>query len=263
MFASVWKHRSLVWQLLRRDIESRYRGSFLGIFWSLVTPLLMLCLYTFIFQYVFKSRWNISDSETTLSFAMMLFIGLSIHGVTAEILTRSPSLIITHKNFVKKVVFPLEIISWTTLFSILFNFAIAFALAIAFVLLEMGRIPLTALWLPVILLPYCLLLLGISWLLSGIGVYLRDIQQITGTIATLLLFLSPVFFSIKILPEGLQSLILLNPISFVVDASRTVLVYGQHPDMVALGAYSLVSLMMLFTGYTVFNKLRLGFADVL
>jgi lipopolysaccharide transport system permease protein len=263
MFASVWKHRSLVWQLLRRDIESRYRGSFLGIFWSLVTPLLMLCLYTFIFQYVFKSRWNISDSETTLSFAMMLFIGLCIHSITAEILTRSPSLIITHKNFVKKVVFPLEIISWTTLFSILFNFAIAFALAIAFVLLEMGKIPLTALWLPVIFLPYCLLLLGISWLLSGIGVYLRDIQQITGTVATLLLFLSPVFFSIRVLPEGLQTLILLNPISFVVDASRAVLVYGQHPDLVGLGVYSLVALVILLTGYTVFNKLRLGFADVL
>src|SRR5690606_32225543 len=105
--------------LLKRDIESRYRGSFLGIFWSLVTPLLMLCLYTFVFQYVFKSRWNINNEETTLSFAMMIFLGLTIHSVTSETFIRSPSLILAHKNFVKKVVFPLEIISWTSLFSIL------------------------------------------------------------------------------------------------------------------------------------------------
>lgn len=263
MFAQAWKHKTLIWQLLRRDIHSRYRGSVLGLLWSLGTPLIMLGIYTFVFQFVFKSRWNDTAGETTLSFAIVLFLGLTIHAVMAEILTKSPLLITGNQNFVKKIVFPLELLSWVTLLGATFTFLISFGLLLIFILVELQRIPLTALLLPLIILPYFVLLLGVSWLLAALGVYLRDIQQITGTLSTLLLFLSPIFYSVNILPEKLQTLIFLNPLSYIVESARTVLIYGQFPDFIGLGIYSLVALFVAWLGYSFFRKVRPGFSDVL
>lgn len=263
MFTQAWKHKTLIWQLLRRDIYSRYRGSVLGLLWSMGTPLIMLGIYTFVFQYVFKSRWTDTAGETTLSFAIVLFLGLTIHAVMAEILTKSPLLITGNQNFVKKIVFPLELLSWVTLLGAIFTFLISFGLLLAFILVELHRIPVTAFLLPLILLPYFLLLLGLSWFLAALGVYLRDIQQITGTLATLLLFLSPIFYSVNILPENLQALIFLNPLSYVVESARAVLIYGQLPDFAGLGIYSLVALIVAWLGYSFFRKVRPGFSDVL
>ena len=263
MLTLAWKHKTLIWQLLRRDIYSRYRGSVLGLLWSLATPLLMLGIYTFVFQYVFKSRWSDAAGDTTLSFAIVLFLGLTIHAVMAEILTKSPLLITGNQNFVKKIVFPLELLSWVTLLGAMFTFLISFGLLLVFILVELHRIPLTALLLPLILLPYFLLLLGISWFLAALGVYLRDIQQITGTLATLLLFLSPIFYSVNILPKNLQALIFLNPLSYVVESARAAVIYGKLPDFIGLGIYSLVALFLAWLGYSFFRKVRPGFSDVL
>lgn len=263
MFTQAWKHKTLIWQLLRRDIHSRYRGSVLGLLWSLGTPLIMLGIYTFVFQFVFKSRWNDTAGETTLSFAIVLFLGLTIHAVMAEILTKSPLLITGNQNFVKKIVFPLELLSWVTLLGAIFTFLISFGLLLVFILVELQRIPATAFLLPLILLPYFLLLLGLSWFLAALGVYLRDIQQITGTLATLLLFLSPIFYSINILPENLQALIFLNPLSYIVESARAVLIYGQLPDFIGWAIYSLIAVLVAMSGYFFFRKVRPGFADVL
>lgn len=263
MFTQAWKHKTLIWQLLRRDIHSRYRGSVLGLLWSLGTPLIMLGIYTFVFQFVFKSRWNDTAGETTLSFAIVLFLGLTVHAVMAEILTKSPLLITGNQNFVKKIVFPLELLSWVTLLGAIFTFLISFGLLLVFILVELQRIPVTAFLLPLILLPYFLLLLGLSWFLAALGVYLRDIQQITGTLATLLLFLSPIFYSINILPENLQALIFLNPLSYIVESARAVLIYGQLPDFIGWAIYSLIAVLVAMSGYFFFRKVRPGFADVL
>lgn len=263
MFTQAWKHKTLIWQLLRRDIHSRYRGSVLGLLWSLGTPLIMLGIYTFVFQFVFKSRWTDTAGETTLSFAIVLFLGLTIHAVMAEILTKSPLLITGNQNFVKKIVFPLELLSWVTLLGGIFTFLISFGLLLVFILAELQRIPVTAFLLPLILLPYFLLLLGLSWFLAALGVYLRDIQQITGTLATLLLFLSPIFYSVNILPENLQTLIFLNPLSYVVESARAVLIYGRLPDFIGLTTYCLVAFIVAWLGYSFFRKVRPGFSDVL
>jgi lipopolysaccharide transport system permease protein len=263
MFTQAWKHKTLIWQLLRRDIHSRYRGSVLGLLWSLGTPLIMLAIYTFVFQFIFKSRWSDSAGETTLNFAIVLFLGLSIHGVLAEILTKSPVLITGNQNFVKKIVFPLELLSWITLFGAIFTFLISFGLLLLFILIELHRIPLTAVLLPFVMLPYFLLLLGISWVLAALGVYLRDINQITGTLATLMLFLSPIFYSVNVLPENMQSLIFINPLSFVVESARAVLIYGKLPDFIGFGIYSVVAICVAAVGYFFFRKVRPGFADVL
>jgi lipopolysaccharide transport system permease protein len=263
MFTQAWKNKTLIWQLLRRDVRSRYRGSVLGLLWSLATPLLMLAIYTFVFQFIFKSRWTDNSGETTLNFAIILFLGLSIHAVLGEVLTKSPMLVTSNPNFVKKIVFPLETLSWVTLLSAVFTFLISFGLLLLFIVIEAGSIPITALLLPLILLPYFLLLLGISWGLSALGVYLRDIQQITGTLSTLLLFLSPIFYSVQILPESLQPLIFLNPLSFVVESARAVLIYGNMPSFEGLAIYSVVALITAVIGYFFFRKVRPGFADVL
>lgn len=263
MFSQAWKHKTLIWQLLRRDIHSRYRGSALGLLWSLVTPLIMLAIYTFVFQFVFKARWNDSAGETTLNFAIILFLGLTVHGVLAEVLTKSPVLITGNPNFVKKIVFPLELLSWINLFGALFTFLIGFCLLLIFILTELGTIPVTALLLPLVLIPYFLLLLGISWFLAALGVYLRDIQQITGTLSTLLLFLSPVFYSVNSLPQHFQGLIFINPLSFVVESARKVLIYGQLPDFAGLLCYTVVAILAATFGYIFFRKVRPGFADVL
>jgi len=264
MFSSFWNHRSLVRQLLLREIQSRYRGSILGLLWSFVTPLLMLCIYTFVFKYIFKARWSVPGTDgEVLSFAMMLFLGLIIHGVMADILNRSPGLILENVNFVKKVVFPLEIFAWVVLFSALFNFAMGFLLLLGFVFIELHAIPITVFLAPLILLPYLLIVLGISWILSALGVYIRDIQHITGTLATLLLFLSPIFYSIDILPENLQTLILLNPIAVIVESCRAVIIYGELPELMPLLVYSLVAFVVAALGFRLFQRARLGFADVL
>jgi lipopolysaccharide transport system permease protein len=263
MFVQAWKNRSLIWQLLKRDVQARYRGSALGLLWALATPIIMLSIYTFVFQTVFKSRWSDTNGDTTLSFAIILFLGLSIHGLLTETLTKSPLLIVGNQNFVKKIVFPLSILSWVTLLSGLVTFLISFSLLLVLILVELKTIPVTALLIPIILLPYCILMLGISWILAALGVYLRDIQQITGTLATFLLFLSPVFYSTSILPESFQVLIFLNPLSYVVEASRDVLIYGNLPSFGGLAIYSVVAITVAYLGNYFFRKVSPGFADVL
>jgi len=257
------KHKLLVVQLLRRDIESRYRGSVLGIFWSLLTPLLMLSMYTFVFQTVFKSRWTDGAGETQLGFAIILFLGLSLHGLLTETLIKSPSLIIGHQNFVKKIVFPLQLLPCVNLLSALFSFAINLLLLLILMFIELHRIPLTAVLFPLVLIPYLILLLGLGWFLAALGVYIRDVQQIMATLGTLLLFLSPVFYASTVLPEAFRAFLFLNPLSLIVEASRAVLIYEQQPDWGALASYFCVSLVFAFLGYAFFKKVRPGFADVL
>jgi lipopolysaccharide transport system permease protein len=258
-----WNNRTLIWQLLRRDIHTRYRGSVLGLLWSLVTPLLMLAIYTFVFQYIFKARWADTAGDTRLGFAMVLFLGLSLHGMLSEVLAKSPLLITSNQNFVKKIVFPLELLSWVNLLSALITFCISFCLLLLFIIIETGELHLTGMLMPLVLLPYFFMLLGISWFLAALGVYLRDIQQVSGTLATLLLFLSPVFYAIDILPAAWQQWIYLNPLSFVVDAARALLIYGQLPKLTTWLIYTCCALVVCKGGHWFFNRVRVGFADVL
>ena len=235
----------------------------MGILWSLVTPIMMLAIYTFVFNYIFKARWPMTTDEGgVLNFAMVLFLGLITHGLIADIVTRAPRLILDNVNLVKKVVFPLETLSWIVMLNALFTYAISMVLLLAFVYWELSHIPLTLFWLPVILVPYVLMLMGLCWLLAALGVYLRDLQQVSGTVSTLLLFVSPVFYSVTILPEQVQFFIFLNPISLIVESSRAVMIYGQQPDFAALGIYTLVALIVCGLGFRMFQTMRKGFADV-
>ena len=261
---SFLRHRHLIWQLARRDVVGRYRGSALGLFWSFVQPLLMLAVYTYVFGVVLKVRWSDRlQEEGDVAFAVILFSGLIVHSLFAECFTRSPSLVLDNATFVKKVIFPLEILPYTVLLSALFHAAMSMVVLFAAHLVLDRDMAWSVLLLPVTLAPLLIMTLGISWLLASLGVFLRDIGQVTSVLSTVLLFVSPIFFPIERLPEGMRAFVYLNPLSVIVDQVRAVVLFGELPDWQALGIYTLVALAVAQLGYWWFQRTRRGFADAL
>lgn len=259
--AVAWKHRALISRLARREIESRYRGSLLGLTWSVATPLLMLAVYTFVFSVVFKARWG-TGSERRGEFALILFSGLLTFGLFSECVNRAPGMILENIAYVKKVVFPLETLAWVGLLGALFN------TVIGVLILLVGRLalgvppPLTSLLLPLLLIPLCLLVLGTTWFLSSVGVFLRDIRQIVPVLTTVLLFVSPIFFPASAVPEPFRSILSLNPLAPTVESVRAVLFFGRSPDW---GSWTLslgISAAVCWLGFAWFANTRKGFADV-
>lgn len=259
---SLINHQSLISQMARREVSGRYRGSVMGFFWTLLNPLLMLVIYTFIFGYVFKMRWGDMDLGDG-TFALTLFCGLIVHGMFAECINRAPGLITGNVNYVKKVVFPIEILPWVTLYAAFFHALMSLLVLITINLLINGSISPTILWLPVVFLPYVLFLMGCLWMFSALGVFLSDIQQLMGVLTTALLFLSPVFYPISALPDPLQGWIYLNPLTLIMEQTRNIVLWGNHPDFETLALYGLVSLVIAIIGFAWFQKSRRGFADVL
>ncbi|MBF59030.1 ABC transporter permease [Halomonas sp. FeN2] len=263
MVVHLWRYRELIARLIKRDVLGRYKGSLLGLAWSFVTPIIMLVIYTFVFTVVFNARWGVGGEESKGVFALQLFAGLIVHGILAEVLTRSPSLILTNTNYVKKVVFPLEILPLVPLGSALFHAAVSSLVLILAQLVVLGSVPWTFWMLPLVLLPLMVLTMGISWLLASLGVFLRDIGQTMGLIATMLLFLSPIFYPISALPETFHGVIHANPLTFIIEQARIVLLEGQLPNISGLLKYLAVSLVVAWLGFAWFQKTRKGFADVL
>jgi lipopolysaccharide transport system permease protein len=249
--------------MTKREVVGRYRGSVMGTAWSFFNPLLMLVIYTFVFSVVFKSRWGIAVQESKMDFAIMLFIGMIIHGLFAECINRAPGLILANVNYVKKVVFPLEILSWVAFGSALFHAAVSLLVLFIVQLIFMGRIPLTALLFPVVMLPLVFATIGFAWFLSSLGVFMRDISQITVIITNVLLFISGVFFPISTLPEPYRTWMGLNPLAVSINEGRNVLVLGNLPDPVNWCVMMALGLLLAWAGYAWFQKTRKGFADVL
>jgi len=261
LFASLWDNRELIVQLVQREVLSRYRGSILGLAWSFFNPLLMLVVYTFVFSVIFKARWGPGD-ESKADFAIVLFVGLIIHGLFAECINRAPGLILANVNYVKKVVFPLEILPWVAAGSALFHAAISIAVLLAAQLVFHHALAWTVVFLPIVLAPLLLSTMGLAWFLSSIGVYVRDIGQTIGIFTTVLLFLSPVFYPVDALPENYRILLLLNPLTLVIGDARRVLVWGEAPDWAGLMLYAAASFAVAWLGFWWFQRTRRGFADV-
>ncbi len=264
-----WRNRYLLEQMTRREIAGRYRGSWLGLVWSLVTPLVMLALYALVFGVFLKARWSQTapDGGTLAAasftdFALILFSGLLLHGFLAECLGRAPSLVTSNANLVQKVVFPLESLAWSTAGTALFHTLTGLAVLLVMLVVARG-LPPTALLLPVVLLPLLPMALGLVWLISAVGVFFRDIAQTMQPITTILLFLSPILFPADLLPEALRSALILNPLTVPVEQVRAVLIWGNLPDWNALGAYTLVAVLIAAVGRSVFERCREGFADAL
>lgn len=259
---SLWRHRELVWQLTRREVLGRYRGSLFGIAWAIGNPLLMLGVYTLVFGYIFRARWG-ADVDTTGEVALVLFCGLTVFGVFSEVITRAPALIVGNPTYVKKVVFPLECLPWVLLGAALFHAVASFAVLLAATLLVRGTLPATVALLPLVLLPLLLFALGLAWLLASLGVFLRDIGHVVSALVTVVLFLSPVFYPLASLPAPLQRALLFNPLTVVLEATRGVLLGGQPPDWPPLAGCGLAGALVAWLGWLWFDHTRHGFADVL
>lgn len=262
MVISLWRHRQIAWHMAKREVIGRYRGSIIGIAWSFFNPILMLLVYTFVFSVVFKARW-VGVDESRADFAIILFVGMLIHGIFAECANRAPGLILSNVSYVKKVVFPLEILPWVIMGSALFHAAISLVVLLIAMLIVNAAIPWTAIFLPVVLLPLLIATIGVAWFLSAIGVFVRDVGQTIGIITTIMMFLAPVFYPISALPERYQHLLLLNPLTFIIEQTRNVLIWGKPPDWGGLVIYFLVSLVVAWAGFWWFQNTRKGFADVL
>lgn len=262
MVVSLWRNRGLIQASTKREVLGRYRGSAFGLLWSFFNPLFMLVIYTFVFSVVFKARWNTgSDSKT--EFALVLFSGLIVFNLFSECINRAPGIILGNTNYVKKIVFPLEILPVVILLSALFHGLISLGVWLLAYLVFFGLPHATVLYLPLVILPLFLLIMGLSWALSSLGVYLRDVSQFIGVITTVLMFLSPIFYPATALPEGYRHLLYLNPLTFVIEQTRDVLFWGKTPDFLMLGLYWMVTLGIAWMGFAWFQKTRKGFADVL
>ncbi len=264
LIANLWRNRQITLQMSMREIRGRYKGSTLGIAWSLLTPILMLIVYTFVFSEIFKAKWGDADaSQSKAQFAVILFTGVIVLNFFCEIISRAPTTIIENSNFVKKVIFPIEILPLVAIISALFNSTTNIIVLLAALLIFNGSIPWTALFIPLVILPLAVLALGLSWLLAALGVFIRDIGQAINILTALLMFLSPVFYPLSAVPEFFRNVLLLNPLTFIIEQSRAVLIWGNPPNWDGLFIYYTAALTVAFIGYAWFQKTRKGFADVL
>lgn len=270
---ALWKQRDLWWQLSKRDVQGRYRGSMLGWGWSLITPLLMLAVYTFVFSQIFQARWSDLQQSGPLVFAINLFAGLIVFNVFSETANQSPSLMLSNANLVTKVIFPLEILPAVTVTAALFHALTSLMVLLGFQLLNgllshswwLGHwgVQASALWLPLVWFPLFTSCLALGWLLSALGVYLRDLGQVMGVAVNLLLFLSAVFYPLSALPDRWQPLLQLNPLVMVIEQTRRVAVNGMSPSAIYLFTGSVLGIVACELSYRAFEKARRGFADVL
>jgi lipopolysaccharide transport system permease protein len=262
IFSVLVKHRSLAIELSQREILGRYRGATFGMLWSLISPFLMLLVYTMAFGYIMKSRWP-GAGGSTIDFALILFAGLTVHGFFAECFTRAPQLMVSNTSYVKRVVFPLDILVWSMTLSALFHLLMNMVVLLLLYLCAKGSVHPTAVLLPVVVLPLVILTVGVGWIISALGVYLRDIGQIAGVIAAAMLFLSSAIIPVDSVPASYRIVFELNPLTFIINQVREVVIWGRLPDWAGLGLYTLIACVVAVIGHRLFNKLRVGFADVI
>jgi len=260
--SGMWKSRDLIIQMTKREVIGRYRGSVLGLLWSFFNPMLMLTIYTFVFSVVFKARWG-SGGESRFEFALILFAGLIVFNLFSECVNRAPSLIVGNVNYVKKVVFPLEILPLVTMGAALFHGIVSLGVLIIFYVLVASSVQWTVVFAPLVIMPLLLLTLGISWFLASFGVFVRDVAQAIGMLTTVLMFLSPIFFPVSMLPEKYRIFMYLNPLTLIIEQMRDVLLWGRLPSWSGWCLAMALGIGAAWLGLVWFQKTRRGFADVL
>jgi lipopolysaccharide transport system permease protein len=244
-------------------VLSRYRGSYLGMFWSLLRPLSMLALYTIVFGYIFESKLGNRPNESKLDFTLALFCGLALFDFFSECVARAPTLVLGNPNYVTKVVFPLEILPVMTIGAALTQLMISCVLLLVALIFAQGSIPITALYLPVILVPLVLLCLGLTWLLASLGVFVRDINAIMPVILTIVMYASAIFYSISRVPSKVLPLVACNPLAAVIDQARNAVLWGMAPAWGQYGVVLATSVIVMIFGYAFFMRTKSAFADVL
>ena len=262
MVASIYKNRNLIFNLIKREVMGRYRGSAMGLLWSFFNPVFMLTIYTFVFSVVFKARW-VGGSDSKVEFALVLFTGLLVFNLFSEVINQAPSLILNNANYVKKVIFPLEILPIVALGAAAFHMSVSLVVWLIFYLLFFSIPDWTALQLPLVLIPLMLMTLGLAWLLASLGVYLRDVGQIIGVVTMTLMFLSPIFYSVDSLPLEYQGIMHLNPLTYIVEETRNVMIWHKSVNWPLWVFWTVLSTLIAWLGFAWFQKTRKGFADVI
>jgi lipopolysaccharide transport system permease protein len=255
--------RYLILQYLNRQIRQRYQGTAFGVFWSLLTPLIMLAVYTFVFGIVFKAHFGISKNESPLDFGLALFCSLNLFNFCAEVIGRSPTLILQHSNLVKRVVFPLEILPVVITFNALFHCLVAFVPFLVGLVISRGAVPWSIAFLPLYLFPLALFSAGCALFLSALGVFVRDMQNMIEPFIAILMFGSALFYPLAAVPEPFGRFVGLNPLAVLLDSARKSIVFGIAPDLASLARISLVAALVLVAGSYFFDKSKPAFADVM
>lgn len=263
MLTSIWLNRNMIYQLTKHEISGLYRGSFLGFAWSFFNPILMLSIYTFVFSTVFKARWNVTAQNNQTEYALVIFVGIIIHSFLAQVIGRAPTQILSNTNYVKKVVFPLEILSIVDVLSALFHAVMSFAVLILIIIFISGIPSSTAILIPLTILPLVPLLLGLSWIFSSLGTYIRDLSQFVGLAISALMFLAPIFYPITAVPKNFQSIMLCNPLTIPIMETRQILLFDTYPNWNIIALYWIFSLTICFVGFWCFQRSRKGFSDVI
>ena len=253
-------NHGLLRALTRREVEVRYRGTIFGMAWAVFHPLTMLAVYTFLFGVVFRARWP--GTADLPDFVLMLYCGLITYGIVNETLTRAPMAISSQPNYVKKVVFPLELLPLSHLGAALVNAAIGFVLLLLFVVAQKHTLQPASVMLPLVLVPLAIMVAGVAWLLAALGVFFRDIGQIITVAMTMLLSFSPVFYPVSAAPEFVRRVIYLNPLTYPIEEVRRVLILGYWPDWSAWLVYTAAAVVIAAGGLWVFQNTRPAFADV-
>ena len=261
VFFSFWTNRLLIFQLVKREFEARFKGSVLGLLWAVLTPLFLLLVYTFVFSEVFKARWSAEISSPT-AFALVLFSGLIAFNILSENLNAAPRLVLQNVSYIKKVVFPLEVLAWVSLLTVMVSALISALLLLVCHFIVLGVPPASALYIPIITIPLCLCTLGAIWFISSLGVFLRDLQHGIGIVTTILLFLSPIFYPLSAVPERVQGIIFLNPLTPIIEMIRGAVFFGEAPSGIVLAGSIIASWLFAAAGYWWFMRIKKGFADV-
>ena len=259
------RNHELLWQFTRRTFHQKHKGAYLGITWSVFSPLLLLGLYFIVFGRIFGGHFSGRADETNTDFALALLLGMTVFHFVADLITQAPAIIVGNPNLVKKVVFPVEVLPLANVGACLLNFAISLALVILGALIFGRGVPVTACWMPVIILPLVLLGAGVAWFLAALGVFFRDISQVTQFATVLLMYVSAVFFpsaKIRAIPR-LWAVLRFNPLVHAIELLRNVMLWQEPPNLAQLGWLYGCALAAFVFGYACFATLRPSFSDVL
>lgn len=261
-WTSAWRHRQVLYRLVERDVRTRFRGSILGSSWIALIPLTMLALYTIVFGLLIRPQWQAAIKDP-LYIPFIYFSGLILFDFAMECIMRSPPLMREHQSYIKKILFPVELLAWVVVLSSGFRLLISLGLLFGFYFAVIGIPPASVLALPLLVIPLGILTLGLIWLLSSMAVYIRDIGHMVTAITPIIMFLTPVFYPVSAAPQYLRSLFYINPLTFPIEAMRGILFRQIWPSADAVAWYFLAAFVVAWTGFSVFMKLRPGFADVL
>lgn len=259
LVADIWQHRYLLGQLIKRDVLLRYRGAMFGVAWIFLSPLIMLVIFAFIFGHIFQARWPQQPSD--VPYWILLYAGLIPFNIFAETVSRAPAAVRSFPSYVKKIVFPVQVLPVVPLGAALAHGAFNLLLLVA-ALAWTGGWQWSVLLLPVLLLPALMLALGLAWFIAAWGVFIKDMSQVVPLMVQALLFMSPVFYPADVVPSTLRPLYTLNPLGPVIEASRSV-VAGATVQWGAWGLALLAGSLVLALGFAFFSHSREEFADAL